>query len=239
MTPPLTNTPNNEPNDDDLDLRMRNDLLNIALPIGGMEAVRSAVQVAQGELRHPLTTVVSVNFTRRRWFKISAAAAACAVGGGCFFQRRSRQFDRGQGAADSMNFLADAVAKARATILLAHKATAWDDLGSYLTSHTVPTSALAAQKLHPLRPRGCQQYDWKGGQAGLTCYSQTDGSLVHIFTLQRGQLHDGAQLATTVAPVTEQNGRECSFWAEAGTFCVLVAGKDGVSLSESLHLLNA
>lgn len=227
-------TPDPTPLDDGhLDLSMRHALNEIPLPPGGLEAVLSAINAARQDEQKILTP----HFTKRRWFKLSAGIAASLVGGGYFVRQRARQFDRNLGPANAGSFLADAIAKARGLIMLDHRSSDWEELHRYLSAKTLPTSTLALAKLRPLQASGCQHYAWRGGSVGLTCYTQSDHSLVHIFSIQRSQLLDHQPLPTTPTAVATEHGREWSHWAEADHYCALVAGKDGTSLAESLKLL--
>jgi hypothetical protein len=231
--------------DDVLDLVMSKELQNVPLPHGGLEAILMAVQSAQGSLvsgvpgREGNALHAPIPFTRRRWFQVSAAAAACVVGGGVVFVQRAKRFDRSEGPPTMANFIADAVAKARGTIMLAYKSKSWSDLETFLTGKAAPFSDLAGKRLEALGARGCQSYPWKSGVAGLTCYNQADQTLVHIFTIPRSLLEDGAALPDKPVAQTNRDGRACSWWGEADNFCVMVAGRDQVSIDASLALLLA
>ena len=225
--------------DDMLDQIMSKELRNIPLPSGGLEAVLSAVQTARSAPPAAVEVRNVIPFTRRRWFRISAGAAACLAGGGFVFTQRARKFETSEGPADAATFIADAVAKATGTIMLAHKSKSWPELQTFLASRSAPSSALALGKLQSLGARGCQTYPWKSGTAGLTCYHQADSTLVHIFTIPRSLLGDSGTLPEIPVPLTTREDRACTWWGEPGQFCVMVAGKDHAPIDASLALLLA
>jgi hypothetical protein len=230
-----SNEPEMSPADHDLDTFMKMDLQHIPLPQNGLASVQSAVQSALEQSQ----TIHRPQFNRRRWIHVATAAAASLAGGAYFFKSRADKFDDGSGIANSEKFIQDSLAKARGTIMLDLRTPDWQALQTHLAANKAPISQRAESKLTHLTTRGCDIFDWKGAKAGLTCYLQKDGALVHIFTIEKAKLTDAGSLNASLAPVSAQQERQLTCWAEQNVFCVLVTGKSDTTLDESVSLLSA
>jgi hypothetical protein len=234
--------PHPESPEDSLDRFMNQELNSIPLPSGGLEQVLAAVKAAQAaqvaQRAGASQNVIQGNFSRRSWVKIGLGAAASIVGGIGFYFNRAGNFDRNLGPATADAFAADCVAKARGLISLAKRSPDWTDLAAHLRAQAIPVSSAGSQ-LSSLRPRGCQTYAWRGSLAGLTCFKQSDGTLVHLFTLPKAAAQGAENLPATPGLANITDERAWAQWTESAAHCVLVSGDDGANLDEALRLLRS
>jgi len=101
----------------------------------------------------------------------------------------------------------------------------------WLEERGVPVVSSIPELIGKEKGMGCKVIDWGGREVGLICFSDSEGRLVHLFSVEREALSDNVDESALLADISIKRGRETIGWMDEHNVYVLVGSEPGVPVA--------
>jgi hypothetical protein len=193
--------------------------------------LRAVLQTVGKDSKPPVSRPVVVA-SRRTWLRAAASIALVGTGVGAWLARPVG-YRHATAAAHYADFCEDMGVFADRLLKLDHKANQLPELSAWLAERALPGPEQLPAQVAQGSLVGCKAVRWGQRDVGLVCFRKQDGSVVHIFTLQKSALSSEAS-AQELATARNVDGREIVGWQHGQVVSILVPAKRGVTTRELL-----